>query len=152
MRKFIQTVATHRLTYGRVDNIAELMGIPAAKFINTYQNDVNKMKLNLLKYAKALRTSQSHGNLPFGIGDDGRRQVVLQSTVDGYPILPIPLESNNWHKHDWENLFTSYIGWHYDKYSESFEIPALTDEIELAMGGKSSHHHMPKSRNGKVHL
>ena len=72
------------------------------------------MKLFMLNYMKALRAKQSHPELPFGIGNDqGQPKLVLGQTANGYPVLPVPLPSENWTKRDWENLFTMYIGRHY---------------------------------------
>ena len=72
------------------------------------------MKLIMLNYMKVLRAKQSHLVLPFGIGnDEGQLKLVLGQTANGYPVLPVPLPSENWTKCDWEHLFTMYIGWHY---------------------------------------
>jgi hypothetical protein len=90
------------------------MGVPAAKFVETYRTDVQRMKVSLMNYMKALRTKQSHPALPFGIGKAAAK-LVLQTTPEGYPIIPMPLGSDNWRKRDWEDLFTMYMGRHYSK-------------------------------------
>lgn len=116
MRKSMPNPVTTQLTQGRFDRIAALMGVPAATFVDTYAKDVHNMKLTLLKYMTALRTRQSHPALPFGIGDDpAQPKFALQTTLNGYPIIPIPLVSDNWRKQDWEDLFMTYIGRHYGK-------------------------------------
>jgi hypothetical protein len=93
------------------------MGVPSVSFCKTHKNDVHNMKVNLLNYAKALRSQQSHPDLPFGIGDNqGKPKLVLPTTTTGYPILPLPLPSDKWNKKDWEDLFSMYIGRHYRKF------------------------------------
>lgn len=96
------------------------MGVPASTFLDTYTDDVKKMKLMLLNYMKALRTNRSQPDVPIGTGigigeAQHKPKLVLETTTEGYPILPIPLRSQNWNKHDWEDLFMMYIGQHYSK-------------------------------------
>ena len=110
----------------RFDRIAELMGVPAAPFVDTHKSDIHKMKVKLMNYMTALRTQKNHPDLPFGIGDDAERlKVVLQTTPNGYPILPIPMVSDNWRKQDWELLFTMYMGRHYRKHQHIHRTPPL---------------------------
>lgn len=111
----MKVAGCHSMPYS-FDHIAELMHVPCATFVDTYTDDVKKMKLALLTYMKALRTQESHPDLPFGIGNhQGQPRVVLDTTTNGYPILPIPLPSQTWTKRDWEDLFTMYMGSHYSK-------------------------------------
>jgi hypothetical protein len=92
------------------------MGVAASTFVDTYADDVKAMKLMLLNYMKAIRNKQSQPDLPFGIGEDQHRpKLILETTTEGYPILPIPLPCHNWNKQDWEDLFAMYIGRHYSK-------------------------------------
>ena len=58
-KSLIYAIADCQLKRGRIDHIAEQLGVPAAKFTHTYENDVKNMKLNLLKYVKALQNIQS---------------------------------------------------------------------------------------------
>jgi hypothetical protein len=112
----VNAVAVHRPIFSSFDRIAELMGVPSASFLDTHEDDVKNMKLTLLNYVKALRTQQSHPDLPFGIGNDQRQtSILLENTTDGYPILPIPLACHNWNKQQWEELFTMYMSRHYSK-------------------------------------
>ena len=94
------------------------MGVPASTFLDTYTDNVKKMRLILLNYMKALRTNHSQPGVPIGIGigkAQHKLKLVLETTTEGYLILPIPLQSQNWNKHDWEDLFMMYIGQHYSK-------------------------------------
>jgi hypothetical protein len=117
---FANPVAVYSPVHGSFDRIAELMGVPSTTFLDTYQDNVQHMKLSFLKYVKALQSKQRHPALPFGIGNDpDEPKVVLESTGGGYPILPIPLPSQNWKKKDWEDLFTMYMGRHYRKVRQS---------------------------------
>ena len=98
------------------DRIAELMDVLSASFVNTYPDVIRNMKISILNYVQALRTKKGHPDLPFGVGNDQvHKKIVLDSTREGYPILPILLPYDNWNKMDWENLFTMYMGWHYSK-------------------------------------
>lgn len=110
----LDAVHVGRLILGRFDCIAELMGIPSAPFLETYPDDVKNLKLSILNYMKAVRAKKSHADILFGIGNDGRwPNLVLESTPDGFPIIPTPLPSDTWRKKDWEELFTMYMGRHY---------------------------------------
>jgi hypothetical protein len=93
------------------------MGVPAASFLESYPDDVKNMKLSILNYVKALRTKKGQSDVPFGIGNDEEQpKVVLDTTTDGYPILPRPLPSEKWSKRQWEHLFKTYVGRHYRKF------------------------------------
>ena len=46
------------------------MGMPLALFLDSYQDDVKKLKLSIMNYVKALQTKQSQLALPFGIGNE----------------------------------------------------------------------------------
>lgn len=130
----------HKLTVGRFDRIAELMGIPSASFLDTYPDEVKSMKLSMMNYIKALRTRQTHPDLPFGLGKGtGHPKIDLQITPGGYPILPVPLPSENWGKKEWENLFTMYIGKHYGKFHSCGRGREFIGFVELATGGKTTH-------------
>ena len=114
--------AVCRLTHGSFDRIAELTGVPAPSFVDTYPQLMSEMKLSMLEYVKALRTKKNYPDLPFGIGNhQGKPKLVLEKTTDGYPILPAPLPSQTWNKQDWEDLFTMYMGWHYGKMQSIME-------------------------------
>ena len=72
------------------------MGVPASTFLDTYMDDMKKMKLMLLNYVKALQTKYSQPNIPVGISKAQHKlKLVLETTTEGYPILPIPLRSQN---------------------------------------------------------
>lgn len=129
---------------GSFDQIAELMGVPSALFIDTYEDDIHSMKLSMLEYVIALQTKKDMPDVPFGAGAghgnnrDGPK-IVLETSHSGFPILPIPLPSQSWNKHDWEQLFTTYMGRHYCKPKQMFPFQMFTYGIDLATGGKSSH-------------
>jgi hypothetical protein len=124
-RSLINAVLSRRLIYCRFDRVAELMGVPSAPFTDTYSADVRKMKVLFLNYVKALQTKQSYPELPFGVGNGRKRpQFVLETTQDGFPIIPVPMGSENWRKRDWEDLFTLYMCQHYRKVPHVYCIHA----------------------------
>ena len=92
------------------------MTVPLASFLDTYPNIVKDMKLTLLTYIKSLWTKKGHPDIPFGIGQyQSQPKIILEKTPNGYPIIPIPLQSPRFNKRDWEDLFTMYMSSHYSE-------------------------------------
>lgn len=90
------------------------MGVTSSTFLDTYPDEIQQMKLLMLKYVQTLRTWLEQGEVPFGIGNNKHLpKTVLKMTDNGYPILPIPIPSSLWVKRDWEDLYTLYMGQHY---------------------------------------
>jgi hypothetical protein len=91
------------------DCVAELMGVSALNFVDTYKTEVQNMKVILMQYVTALWMKQSHPDLPFYIGDSHLwPELVFLTTPDGYSIIPVLTLSANMHKKDWECAFTHY--------------------------------------------
>ena len=125
------------------------MSVLSASFVNTYPDVIRNMKISILNYVQALRTKKGHPDLPFGISNNQVcKKIVLDSTREGYSILPIPLPYENWNKMDWENLFTMYMEWHYSKFSQH-----ICSRSRQKWPQEGNHHtyHIPKSNSGKSH-
>ena len=111
------------------ERIAELMGVPSASFIDTYNNKVIDLMVNIVQYVQAMDeilhptrgqndgTSTGTGT---GIGPDAlptnkiiQKSTPLERNVNGYPMLPDPIPSDGWLKTTWDSLFSDYIGQQY---------------------------------------
>src|SRR5580704_114871 len=102
-----------------MDRISEIMDLPCSTFVDTHEKLVSDMKINLMEYFKTLRNMKQNpaGPLDNGIGIAPQApKISLDRTADGFPIIPVPLASDNWTKHDWEILYSIYFGEHYREF------------------------------------
>lgn len=102
----------------RHDRIAELMGVPANSFEDTYPDLMDDFKMKLFNYHKIMKDYASGSGLPLGLGvNDGKVKVAFKLTAAGFPILPKPLPVNDWKtKKDWEQVYSTFMGQQYCAY------------------------------------
>lgn len=120
-------------------------------FIDTYKDDIHNMKLLMLEYVIALQTKRDMPDVPFGTGTSHSNnqegpKIVLETLCSGFSILPILLPFQTWNKHNWEQLFTTYMGWHYCKIKQIYAFQMFTYEIVA----NHCTYHIPTSNNEKL--
>ena len=94
--------------------MAEMLGMTSASFLETHPDIIQDLKFAVLKFHQTLQMKQICGDLPFA-ENAKRHKIALTKTPSGFPVIPIPFESENLVKKDWEKLFSTYVGMHYSK-------------------------------------
>lgn len=115
------------------DRIAELMGVPSASFVDTYNTKVTDLMLTLVEYMHAMDNILNPPHAPgtgsgagtgtgvgagTGTGETSTTQLIqksitLEKNDNGFPILPDPIPSVGWKKTTWDSFFTDYLGQQY---------------------------------------
>jgi hypothetical protein len=105
------------------DDIAELLGVPAKAYYETYPELAVELQRTMLEYVRNLRAANSTGvvvdagagidagseNMP----DAGSGPLSIKIDSNGFPIAPCPTSLNKTTKDNLEKLYRSYLSLHY---------------------------------------
>ena len=112
----------------RYDLVAELTGVAIAPLEDMYEDEVLQMKGLVFKYVQAARAMQKQLEATTtgvvmekttGVGivpHAAQPKFTLTHTADGFPLLPLPMNTNSWLKKDWEKLYMEYMNCHYSEF------------------------------------
>ncbi|KAF8876020.1 hypothetical protein CPB84DRAFT_1752522 [Gymnopilus junonius] len=93
-----------------VDHIADIMGVLIKPFIEAFPDEVKSMKLYFMNYVKLLLKKKKNPLLQLALSTGIISvKLTLETTAEGYPIIPIPIPSTNWNKNQWADLYSQYM-------------------------------------------
>ena len=98
------------------DNMADHISLLTRPFTQIYEDDVERMKRNLMAFMKTLR-SLAESNMPTFPTPAMKKaeQVSLKITPNGSPILPDVGTMQSYNKQALEDLLALYLGHHYSR-------------------------------------
>jgi hypothetical protein len=94
------------------DEIANILGVPAKAFEDTYPESAMEIKRTIFEYVKTLRAQKSRCA---GAGAGPTSQDILAVNIDaeGFPVAPSPVSWEKISKDDLERMYRTYMTLHY---------------------------------------
>lgn len=90
------------------------MDIEAVRFEDRHPNEVGQMRRLVLEYVQHLQSLlRGTASAIAPVESSADAPMNLETTDDGYPILPSPWDASQYTKADLEKLLTNYLSAHY---------------------------------------
>jgi len=121
------------------DEVAEILGVHAKSFEETYVDKTMELKQLFIEHVKTLRAPKSRtGGSGSASADASTNSLSLSIQVNpyGFPIAPAPTSWQKVNKEHMESLYRTYMTQHYRKYQSLITVPVSLSILGLASTDK----------------